>query len=159
MTEQPRKNTKTHLAIAIAQGVQVAAWAHANEVCRRKAFRWAKDPLVRKMVEAYRRRTIDQAIGLMTKQTTRAAEIIIAIAEEAASDSVRLRAARALFSDTMTVSKFSDMEVRMTELETRLDQKTAAKNSAVATWSPTTYSQVANPAAMRPGTSIATGAG
>ena len=77
---------------------------------RMTTSRWAKDPLVRKAVESYRRRTIDEAVGKMTQYTTNAAEIIMRIAEEAESDSTRLRAARSIFSDMMAVSKHSDME-------------------------------------------------
>ena len=159
MTEQPRKNTKTHLAIAIAQGVQVAAWAHANGVGRRTAFNWAKDPSVRKAVEDCRRRTIDQAIGLMTKQTTRAAAIILAISEEATSDSVRLRAARAVFSDMIKVTDHSVLEFRMTEIEEQLAERADAEKNAAASWSPTNYGHAATPAAKLPVTSTAPGPG
>ena len=61
------------------------------------AYRWAKDPEVRRAVRTYRRRIIDQAIGVMTKQTTRAAGVIAKIATEGESDTVRLRACRAMF--------------------------------------------------------------
>jgi hypothetical protein len=159
MTEEPRKNTKTQLALAIAQGVPVAAWARANGVSRRTAFNWAKNPLVRKTVESCRRRTIDQAIGKMTKHTTRAVDIILSIANQAKSDSVRLRAARAIFSDMITVSDHSELEFRMTEIEEQLEQRADAGNSTVASWSPTNYGHAATPDARLPVTSIATGPG
>jgi hypothetical protein len=114
--------------------------------------------LVRKAVESYRRRVIDQAIGQMTRQTTRAAKVIIRIANEAESESVQLRAARALFSDVITVSKYSGLEGRLTELEEQVRERDAA-TSAIASWSPPTYGRGATPAAMPPTTSIATGAG
>ena len=130
MTQEARKNTKTYLALAIAQGVSVAAWARANEVSRRTAFSWAKDPLVRKAADSYRRRVIDQAIGRMTKQTTLAADTVISIAKEAASDSVRLRAARSLYLDMITVSKYSGLETRVTEIEDRVAQQISVATSA-----------------------------
>jgi len=132
MSGESRKSSKAQLALAIGQGVSIAAWARANEVTRPTAFRWAKDPLVRKAVESYRRRVIDQAIGRMTKQTTLAADVMIRLAKEAQSDSVQLRAARALFSDVITVSKYSGLEIRVTEMEQQLEQQAGTKNGAVA---------------------------
>ena len=132
MSGETRKSSKTQLALAIGQGVSIAAWARANEVSRRTAFSWAKDPLVRKAADSYRRRVIDQAIGRMTKQSTLAADTVISIVKEAASDSVRLRAARALYLDMITVSKYSGLEIRVTEMEQQLEQQTGTKNSAVA---------------------------
>jgi hypothetical protein len=145
MTEEPRNNTKTHLALAIAQGVSVAAWARASGVNRRTAFRRAKDPSVRKIVEDCRRRMIDQALGRMTRQTNMAANIIIKIAKEADSHTVQLRAARGLLSDVMAVSRFGVLESRMTEIETALDQQAAAKNSPPMSWSPTSYGKYTAP--------------
>ena len=126
---------------------------------RNRAYRWAKDPSVRKAAESYRRRTIDQAVGKMTKHTNRAVDIIFTIANEAESDSVRLRAARAIFSDMMAVSEHSGLEVRMTEIEEQLLKQKGAASTAVASWTPANYGPGATPPAMRPVTSIATGAG
>ena len=80
------------------------------------AYRWAKDPEVRRAVETYRRRIIDQAIGVMTSNDP-AAGVIAKIATEGESDTVRLRACRAIFSDMMAVSKYSGLEGRLTEIE------------------------------------------
>ena len=87
--------------------------------------------MVRKAVESYRRRSIDQAVGRMVRQSTLAADGIITIAKEATSDSVRLRAFRAIFSDMITVSKYSGLEARMCEIEEKLDQRDAAANSGL----------------------------
>ena len=159
MSESPRKDTKVQLAIALAQGISAGKWARANEVPRNRAYRWAKDPSVRKAAESYRRRTIDQAVGKMTKHTNRAVDIIFTIANEAESDSVRLRAARAIFSDMMAVSEHSGLEVRMTEIEEKLLERAGGASSNIATWAAPSYGQGATPAAMPPVTSIGTGAG
>jgi hypothetical protein len=99
MSEATQKSTKTQLALAIAQGLPISARARTRGVPRRTAFRWAKERDVRKAVESYRRRTIDQAVGRMAKGTTEAADLILKIACEADTYAVRLRAARAVFSD------------------------------------------------------------
>ena len=46
MTEEPRKSTKAQLALALAQGVSAAEWAHPNDVTKMTAYQWAKGPVV-----------------------------------------------------------------------------------------------------------------
>jgi len=120
MSDTPETATKTELALALARGVSVASWALANKVPRSTAFLWAKDPEVRSVVEECRRRALDQAIGRMSKHSSLAADVIISVAKDAESDSVKLRAARAILSDVITVSRFSDLETRMHEFEEKL---------------------------------------
>jgi hypothetical protein len=96
MPDEPRKNTKTQLALAIAQGIPVAAWARASGVYRRTAFRWAKDPSVRKTVETCRRRMIEAASRRMARHSAWAADGIVALAKDAESDSVKLEAFRTI---------------------------------------------------------------
>ncbi len=70
----------------------------------------------------------------MAKGTTDAAELILKIAHEADTYSVRLRAARAVFSDMIKVAKFSGMEERVTAIEDKLDARDAAIAGNV--WNP-----------------------
>jgi hypothetical protein len=146
MPGESRKSLKGQLARAIGQGMSIAEWARANKVVARTAFRWANDPKVRKAVDTYRRRTMDQAIGRMTKHSMMAADGIAAIAQEAASDSVRLRAFRALFSDTISVSKYTGLEFRVTEMEEKLENRDAAAKGTIASPSRVTYGPSAPPA-------------
>ena len=98
----------------------VAAWARQNEVPRRTAFRWARDTKVRLAVEAGRRRALDRAIGRMARLALKAADAIARLGEGAESESVQLRAWRAILADQMAVSKFSNLEQRMVEIEEQL---------------------------------------
>jgi hypothetical protein len=111
------KNTKSHLAVAIAQGESAAAWASQNGVDKRIAQRWAREPNVRTAVESSRRRAVDKAVGVMYKHLKKAAKQIVTLGESAASESVRLAARRADLSDMMVVSKFGVLEERLTEVE------------------------------------------
>jgi hypothetical protein len=54
----------------------------------------------------------------------KAANGIVTLAKEAESESVQLRAWRAILADQMAVSKFSDLEYRMTEIEEQLSERT-----------------------------------
>jgi hypothetical protein len=67
MEKEVRRHQKSHLALAIAGGESIAAWAQENGVSERTAFSWAKDPKVRREVEACRRRVVNQAIGRLTR--------------------------------------------------------------------------------------------
>ena len=72
------------------------------------------------MVLTCRRRILDRAVGRMARGATKAAEVILEVAENAESESVRLRAARAILSDMIAVTRFSDVEARMHEFEEKL---------------------------------------
>ena len=117
MRREHRDSTKAQLAVALAQGVPTGKWARSRGVPSSTAYRWAKD---RKAGESCRRRTMDHAIGLMNQHSTWAADGIATIAREAKSDTVRLRACRAIVRDAMAVSKYSGLEARMADIETRL---------------------------------------
>jgi hypothetical protein len=134
MSEQPQKSTKTQLALAVAQGVSIEKWARKSGVPRRTAFRWAKEREVRRVVQAYRRRVIDQAVGQMTKLSTRAVRTIGWLSEEGDSHAIRLKASRAVLSDIIKVSEFSGLEERITEIEDKLDKRDAAIAGNV--WNP-----------------------
>ena len=123
MIQDVRKTHKNEFTVAIAEGESIIAWAQENGVPERTAFRWAQDPKVRREVEACRRRVVNQAIGRLTGMTTKAADRISSLAQEANSESVQLRASRAILADMIAVSKFSVLEYRMTEIEEELDKR------------------------------------
>jgi hypothetical protein len=134
MADEHQKSRKSHLAFAIARGHSAAEWARSNKIPKATAYRWAKDPKVRKAVEAYRRRIIDQAVGLLTLQTTKAASRIASISMEGDnSHSVQLRACRAIFSDMITTSKYSVLEARLMDIEERLAEQQGNVDGAVST--------------------------
>ena len=55
--------------------------------------------------------------------TTKAVDGITHLAQEADSESVQLRAWRAILAELMSVAKFSDLEYRMTEIEEQLEKR------------------------------------
>ena len=123
MEQEVRRHKKIHLALAIAEGESIIAWAQENGVPERTAFRWAQDPKVRREIEACRRRVVNEAVGRLTGITTKPADQISTLAQEADSESVQLRASRAILADMIAVSKFSDLEYRVTELEEEIDKR------------------------------------
>jgi len=124
MHEERPRSRKTELALAIANGMSVTAWARANEVPKRTAYRWAREPEVRAAVESYRRRAVDRPIGRMARRVTWATDGIAKLAKDAESESVSLTALRAILSDMMAVSQFAGLEQRITEIEEQLREPT-----------------------------------
>jgi len=124
MPEERPRSRKTELALAIANGTSVAAWARGNQVPKRTAYRWSREPKVRAAVESYRRRAVDRAIGRMARRVTWATDGIAKLAENAESESVKLAALRAILSDMMAVSQFAGLEQRITEIEEQLHEPT-----------------------------------
>src|SRR5947208_16767833 len=130
MDKEVRRHKKIKLALAIAEGESIIAWAQENGVPERTAFRWAQDPRVRREVEACRRRALNEAIGRMTRISMNAVDGLVTLAREAESESVQLRAWRAALADQMAVSKFSDLEYRMAEIEEKLDKRSGHTHPA-----------------------------
>jgi hypothetical protein len=120
MSQRNNQDQKSNLAIAIAGGRTVAAWAKANDVARRTAHSWSKSPEVRDLVARIRRRAIDRAVGLLSRNATAAAKRPASLAKGAASESVQLQAARAILADLMSVSNYAEMEGRLAEVERQL---------------------------------------
>jgi hypothetical protein len=123
MEKEVRRHKKIHLALATAEGESIIAWGQENGVPERTAFRWSQDPKVRREVEACRRRALNEAIGRMTRISMNAVDGIVTLAREAESESVQLRAWRAVLADQVAVSKFSDLEYRMAEIEEQIGKR------------------------------------
>jgi hypothetical protein len=126
---EPRVRSQRRLrgqfVAAIADGTPVDEWASLNGVPRRTAFRWAREPKLRLLIERQRRQILDAAVGRMTRGVPSAVSGILDLAMGASSESVRLAASRAVMSDMMTVSKFGILEDRMTKLEEKLRARAA----------------------------------
>jgi hypothetical protein len=113
MTGESAISQKMPLAAAIAEGTAVAKWASTNEVPERTAYRWAAEPEVRSEIESIRRRALDEAIGRLAKRATWAVDGTVTLGEDAASESVRLSALRAVMSDLPIVCPTFPTRLRM----------------------------------------------
>lgn len=119
MSTRHNRPTKGNLALALAQGRTAASWARETGTPERTARRWAREAEVIRQVEAIRRKSIDRAIGTLSRQATAAATELARLARKAESEAVRLNACRGLLSDLLTVTDHQTLERRVTELENR----------------------------------------
>ena len=129
MSEEENPFSKQdQLAYAIARGKSITQWARLNQVPRSTAYYWAKDPDVRRLVEECRRRSLDRVLGCMARESMRAFKRISRLGETAESESVQLRASQAVLHDQIAVSKFSNMEYRVGQLEEKQHARTGLAN-------------------------------
>ncbi|MGO9465578.1 MAG: hypothetical protein ACLQVF_15650 [Isosphaeraceae bacterium] len=105
------------LALAVAAGKTVAAWANENKIPLRTAYEWHRRPEFKRAVHRYRRRYVDRALGLLARNAAKSASVVVRLADKAESEAVQLQAARAVLADLMSVSRFADVEERISELE------------------------------------------
>lgn len=122
MSLRNNDDRKAGLALAIASGGTVAAWARNHDVPTRTAYTWSRSPEVRRQVARIRRRAIDRAIGQLTRHATAAANQIARLARESDSDAVKLQASRAVLADLMAVANYATLERRLAALEGRVDR-------------------------------------
>jgi hypothetical protein len=130
MQEDVRNDLKSQLALMIARGQSINAWASQNEVPLRTAYRWSREPQVRGEVQEWRRHVLDLTIGRLARLSLKATDGIAKLGAGAESESVQLRAWRAVLADQMAVAKFSDLEDRVTEIEELFSAQTGYTNQA-----------------------------
>jgi hypothetical protein len=77
----------------------------------------------------WRRRALDQVLGSMAAQSMRAFKSITRLGETAESESVQLRACRAVLSDQLVIAKHANLEYRVFQLEEKRRAQTGTANS------------------------------
>jgi hypothetical protein len=126
MTPELPDELKIQLAFAIAEGKSPATWAREKHVPRSTAYRWAADPNVRRVVQSCRRRSLQHALGQMTRRATWACDEIAELAKLAESESVRLQALRVIVRDLVAASKVANLERRMVKVQEGLRDRTTS---------------------------------
>jgi hypothetical protein len=119
---------KAQLALIVAHGESVAAWARQNGVPASTAYSWTADPDFRRQVQLWRRRALDRAMGVLAANTGLAVQSIAKLGETAESESVRLAANRAVLRDQFALGNYSELEYRLTALEDELRARNAQRN-------------------------------
>jgi hypothetical protein len=109
MSRRNNQDQKAQLALAMAGGTNVAAWAMENNVPKTTAYRWSRSTEVVKQVADIRSAVVDRVIGRLTDNAVAAVEEIGRLARNAGRDSVRLQAARAVVGELITVSNYATL--------------------------------------------------
>ena len=111
------KGNVESLAAALAAGGSAAAWAEAQGVPRRTAYRWAAEEGVKSRVQSLRQGLVDDAVGQLAAAATAAAETLKSLLAADQPATVRLGAARAILGALIDVQTHADLGDRLTQLE------------------------------------------
>ena len=120
MSTRNNESQKSALALAMAAGTSVPAWAKKNQVAKRTAYTWSRSDEVLEQVQRIRRRAMDRAVGRLARNATAAAAQIGRLARKATSEAVRLQASRAVLAELMAISNYATIEDRLAEVERKL---------------------------------------
>ena len=142
MQEDVRDDLKSQLALMIARGKPINACAIQNDLPLPTAYRCSREPQVhgtvqesrepqvRGEVQEWRRFVLNLTIGRLARLSLKATDGIAKLGRGAESESVQLRAWRAVLADQMAVAKFSDLEDRVTEVEELVKARDGHTNQA-----------------------------
>ena len=116
-----KKNPKLldELALDVANGGSIPAWAVKHKISERTVYSWTAKPEFRAMVAMHRRRITDAVVGLLARCAKKSVVQIATLADSASAEPVRLAAARAILTELVNISGFADLEARIAQLESR----------------------------------------
>jgi hypothetical protein len=117
------KTLKVQLALWVAGGGKVSAWCKANNLARTTGYKWYATDEFRRMVEEYRSRAVDRAIGTMARSLGKAVEKIVDLIEQGQTDAVKLAAAKALVDKLIDVQNHAELKADLRRLGERLDEQ------------------------------------
>src|SRR5260370_10470234 len=119
-SEDPPKEIE--LALDLAKGVTPTAAAEKAGVGRATVYRRLADPAFRKLVAELRTEMMKNALGRMTDNMSRAADVLTALLDTDQA-AIRLRAARALLTLGPRLNEAVYIEERLDELEEEFARK------------------------------------
>jgi hypothetical protein len=82
-----------------------------------------------RLVEEFRRRAVDEAIGKMSKNLGKAVEKIVELVEKGTSESVQLSAAKTLIDKLLQVQSQAELKDEIRRLDERLAAAEAERES------------------------------
>jgi len=121
--ERRNQNQRDQFAIATALGQRVSVWAKQNGVPRRTCYHWRKTPGHNITVQEVRRRVLNCVVRRFARNLTKAIGRVALLATESESESVRLRAARAVIRESLRFRVHADLGEQIVDIERRLDER------------------------------------
>jgi hypothetical protein len=118
--KHPRQK-REHLALHVACGGSVAAFARDHEVPRRTAYLWTKEPGFAAKTAGYRDKILDKLVGRLAKLGGKAVSGIGVLAVKGESDAIKLAACRAILSDLISIGAYQANARQFAAMEARLD--------------------------------------
>ncbi len=110
----------TDFALHVASGKKVAEWCEKHHIPLRTAYNWHETKEFKLLVEEYRDRAIDAAIGRMADNLSNAVEYIVKLVDEGTSETVRLSAAKTVIDKLVHVQNHLKLKAEIAEIDRRL---------------------------------------
>jgi hypothetical protein len=120
MKPQTLSPKQDRAAALLASGMNVRNCAAEVDAGERTLFEWLLLDEFKKQVAAYQSRLVDEALGKLADAATRAVATLVECLGSHESDSVRCRAALGILDQVIRIREATDVERRLTELESRL---------------------------------------
>jgi len=115
------QSLKTQLALWVAAGGNIREWCKKQGVARTTGYKWNATDEFRRMVDDYRQRAVDQAIGKMSESLGKAVEKIIDLIGQGQTDVVKLAAAKALVDRLIDLQNHAELRADPRRLDERLE--------------------------------------
>ncbi len=108
------------LAIGVASGLSIHRAAKNLGIPDTTARRWAREASFKPIVEKHRGDIIDEAVGKLSRVSSKAAKTLCELLGPDHSDDVRLKAARAILDGLIMVRDHITISERLNALEDQL---------------------------------------
>jgi hypothetical protein len=106
-------------AVLLASGKSVRDVATEVDAGLRTIYDWRDDPQFAALVNLYRGRLIDEALGRLADANVKAAETLIELLGHEEASATRIRAATSILDQTIRIRENVELERRLSELEGR----------------------------------------
>jgi hypothetical protein len=114
------KTLRPQLALWVAAGGKIRTWCEKNKIPRGTAYEWSKKDTFKQLVEDYRDRAVDRAIGKMAKNLGKAVETIVDLLKADRADHIKLSAAKTLIDELLRVQSHTQFKAELQQLNERL---------------------------------------
>jgi hypothetical protein len=123
MPTKHRKYLIHQFALWVAGGGKIPAFCKEHGMNAVTGRRWYRDESVRRLVDEYRGRAVDRAIGKMAGSLGKAVAKIIALIDAGQTDAVKLAAAKALVEKLIDVQNHAELRAELKRLDARLESQ------------------------------------
>jgi hypothetical protein len=121
---QPRPKTqKDDLAQHVATGGTVPTWCQEHAVPITTAYGWHRTASFQLLVEEYRRRAVDRALGTTSANLLKAVNKIVDLIDKEPAGNLQLAAARTLLEQHVHLESHTQFKTQLENLNQRLAQE------------------------------------
>jgi hypothetical protein len=107
-------------AVLLASGLPIRDAANQVGAGERTVHTWLEDEKFTRLIDRYRAKLIGETLGKLIGAATQAVQALVDCLGSQESDSVKVRAALGILDQVIRIREATDIERRLSELESRL---------------------------------------